>query len=447
MTAVSRGALTRTLPGGKASVRELVVEGLEVHVVSGPDAGRLAALTQNSLMVGTDTDNDLVLTDPTVSRRHLMISLQDHRVQVEDLGSKNGTTIGGVSIRVAFVPDGARVQVGGTELCVTLAPSKVSYIASTSSSFHGLVGQSVAMRELFALIERVAMYDLPVHVFGESGVGKELVARAIHDASPRRDRPYRILDCGSVVADLLPSQLFGFEQGAFTGADHSHAGILEEAAAGTVVLDEVGEIPLSVQPRLLRALETREIQRLAGKKAIQTRFRLVSCTNRDLKEAVGAGQFRADLYYRLVPITVRIPSLRERAEDIPLLVDHFAREWAERHGVKGTTFSPQAVRQLGEVDWPGNVRELRNAVQSLAVLYPGVQVSLEQVQRSLAKSPPPVGERPSVDLEKVERAAIVDALNQTGWKKAEAAKLLGIARTTLYYKIGLYGLKKIDSSK
>jgi DNA-binding NtrC family response regulator len=431
------------LAGRKGS--EVSVPRFAATVERGPDQGLSATLQSTSLKVGSAANNDLVLTDPTVSRHHLMLTATQDGILAEDLGSRNGTLLGESRIRSAFVQDGGLLRVGETLLRLKAAPGRYVVFPDEASSLAGILGESAAMRDIFALLRQLARSDLPVAITGETGSGKELVARALHELGPRRERKFLVLDCGGIVPELLRSELFGHERGAFTGAERTTKGILEEAAGGTVFLDEVGELEASIQPKLLRALETREVTRLGSHQAIPVDFRIVSATNRDLKAAAAEGRFRPDLYYRLSCVTVRLPPLRERAEDIPLLAAHFLDGCARRNGLPIPLLSPGAMTGLQAGQWPGNVRQLKNVLETLCVLSGGKPISEAQVRAALAdggpdKPPPAPAEAPQL-LEEIEKAAIEEALKATGWNRKGAARRLGISPTTIFEKIRRYGLK------
>ncbi len=302
------------------------VRGFLLEVMSGPDAGKSAQAKGRSLEVGTHASADLVLTDEHVSRRHLRVDVGKSDCVLVDLGSTNGTRVGGVRVRVAPLDDGAIIECGGSKLRFSFTAAPVRVALAERDDFEGLLGRSVAMRELFALLDRVAPTDAPVLIQGETGTGKERVARALHARSRRAGRPFAVFDCAAVPPTLIEAELFGHEKGAFTGATERRAGVFERADGGTVFLDELGELAIELQPKLLRVLESNEVFRVGASKPTPIDARIVAATNRDLGARISEGQFREDLYYRLAVVTVSIPPLRERRDDIPLLASHFARE-------------------------------------------------------------------------------------------------------------------------
>jgi DNA-binding NtrC family response regulator len=349
----------------RAGVRRYEVGTLTVEVVAGPDRGR-APVTGERVSVGSAEDNQLVLRDPTVSRYHAEIACDRSGLLVVDHGSTNGTFAGPVRIERAIVPPGAAIEVGGSTLRATLGAAQPVEI-HPEEALEGLRGRSPVLRRLMAQVERVAGSTAAVLLVGESGTGKELIAGALHRRSPRAASPFEVVDCGALVPALVASELFGHERGAFTGADRQHVGALERAQGGTVFLDEIGELPAQVQALLLGALERRRFRRVGGKVELQLDARVVSATHRDLRSEVNAGRFRLDLYYRLAVVTLRTPALRDRPEDIPLLVEHFVRE-AGHDGPVESLFSPAALASLARHSWPGNVRELRNLVEATLAL-------------------------------------------------------------------------------
>jgi DNA-binding NtrC family response regulator len=434
----SSGGTKPVVIGGKKGL-EVVVHRFAVTVESGPDQGHQTLLSSTSVIAGTDRSADLVLTDTTVSRRHTMLTITSDGIHVEDLGSRNGTWIGGARVQSAYLVEEALVQLGSTRLRVVPNEARFPVYADEADNFHGMLAHSEEMRRIFGMIRQLARTDLPVAIRGETGTGKELVARALHEAGPRRDKPFLVLDCGAIVPDLLASELFGHEKGAFTGADRMVRGVLEEADGGTVFLDEIGEVPLSLQPHLLRALETRTVCRIGSRQPTAVQFRVVSATNRNLRSLSTSGAFRADLYYRLACVTIRLPPLRERTEDLPLLVSHFLGECARRHGGITPSLSAGVIERLSAHPWPGNLRELRNVIESVWFRSGGEAITEADIAHVLADRDEPATEAGGTLVEN-ERQLIADALKSTRWNRKAAAKKLGIGYTTIFEKIRLYGL-------
>ncbi|MEQ8276856.1 MAG: sigma 54-interacting transcriptional regulator [Deltaproteobacteria bacterium] len=341
---------------------EVSVHGLEVEVVRGPDTGKTVRADEDTITVGGADGNNLVLQDDTVSRYHLELKNVGDRILVVDLGSTNGTSAQGVHIERASVAPGTVLTVGKTALRVdSRAPAKVELL--DGDRLGDLRGVSPVMRKLMSRLLRVAQSDVSVLLIGDTGVGKEVTARAIHDASPRKDQPFETVDCGSLSPTLIASELFGHEKGAFTGATQQHAGAFERADGGTLFLDEIGELPSALQPNLLGALERRSFRRVGGQEPVRVNVRVLCATNRDLRREVNKGRFRSDLYYRIAVVLLLIPPLRDRPEDIELLVEHFLRE-AGHSGPVEDIVPEAAMEALEQHTWPGNVRELRNFVEA-----------------------------------------------------------------------------------
>ncbi len=320
-----------------------------------------------------------------------------------------------------------------------------------------IVGNSPAIRRMLDMIETVAPSEATVLITGKSGTGKELVARSIHQLSARSDGPWVAVNCAALSENLLESELFGHEKGAFTGADKRREGRFLQASGGTLFLDEIGEIPLQMQVKLLRALQQREIQRVGSDETIAVDVRIVAATNRDLLEEVREGRFREDLYYRLNVVSIAVPSLAERKEDIPLLAQHFLNIHGQRNRKEIKGFTPLAMDMLIRYDWPGNVRELENAVERAVVLLCGQYISDRELPQAIVEAYRPEPETPApshmertgetrefpsslVTLEDMERDFIIRTVRECGDNKSEAAKRLGISRKTLHTKLKLYGL-------
>lgn len=353
-----------------------LVRTLRVEVLSGSEAGRNIVSGSDTVSIGGADGNDLILGDKTVSRFHLELRRRAGRIVAVDLGSTNGTRIGSVVLQggQAVVDPGTVLSLGAIE--VRVGDGEIVDVGETPARLGELFGDSAVMRRVMGQASRVASSDVSVLLFGESGTGKELLARAIHDASPRAAEPFVTVDCGAITPTLFSSELFGHERGAFTGAERQHIGAFERANGGTVFLDEIGELPPELQSALLGALERRRVRRVGGKDDIAIDVRLVSATHRDLRAQVNSSVFRLDLFYRVAVVTLTVPPLRERPEDIPALVEHFLRE-AGHTGPVRDVFPPEAMKRLGAHAWPGNVRELRNFV--LGTLALGEPAALETV--------------------------------------------------------------------
>ncbi len=305
--------------------------------------------------------------------------------------------------------------------------------------YEDLVGASECMQELFEIIEEVASVDSPVLITGETGTGKELVAKAIHSKSERRFGPFIAINCGAFPENLLETELFGYEAGAFTGAVKTRKGRIELAHGGTLFLDEIGEIPLKMQVDLLRVLEEKRFQRIGGRDFISVDFRCISATHKDLEEEIKKGAFRKDLYFRLNVIEIKVPPLRERREDIPLLAEYFLARFRKETNKPVNVISKDALNYLQSYDWPGNVRELENAIERAVVLAKGTVLTRKDF--AFLSRGVDVGDDECKSLEAAERRHIEKILKECGWNISRAARILEINRTTLHNKIKKYNLK------
>ena len=313
----------------------------------------------------------------------------------------------------------------------------------------GMVGRSESMRALWEMVRTIAPTDATVLITGESGTGKELVAKAVHAASRRARGPFVAVNCAALTESLLASELFGHEKGAFTGADKKHEGHFLKADGGTLFLDEIGEMPLSMQVKLLRVIQEREVLSVGGNKAVPVDVRIIAATNRDLAKEVAAGTFRQDLYYRLNVVTLALPPLRERADDIPLLAQHFMARFADKNNKNIKGFTPGAMDRLVRYAWPGNVRELENVIERASILLLGEHISERELpERFAASQGDALTDALTTDcptLEDVERAVILKTLKRFGGNKTEAAKALGITRKTLHAKLSKYQSAQEDA--
>ncbi|MCY1019586.1 sigma 54-interacting transcriptional regulator [Pyxidicoccus sp. MSG2] len=338
---------------------------LKLLVISGPDVGRSVPLEPGQYRIGSSPSCEIALSDKTVSRQHLRLEVREDGVRAVDAGSRNGSFCEQMRFSELEVRVGAVLQVGTTEFKLVPEESRERIIPpSARESFGALVGDSRPMRELFTLLERLAAGDADVLVQGETGTGKELCAEALHQQGKRSQGPFVIVDLAGVAPSLIESELFGHVKGAFTGAHGERAGAFERAHGGTVFLDEVGELPLELQPRLLRVLERRQLKRVGANDYRTVDMRVVAATHVDLEGAVKAGRFRRDLFHRLAVLRVTLPPLRERPEDLPLLVDTVLRRMGKPPGA----LSEQTRALLAQYPWPGNVRELRNVVEQVVNL-------------------------------------------------------------------------------
>jgi len=329
-------------------------------VLKGSQRGREFNVASDVIRIGKAEGNDLVLTEDTVSRVHCEILRDARGYLLRDLQSTNGTFLDGAEVREAYVRAGSVITVGTIQIKFQPFEERIEILPSEAESLGSLVGRALIMREIFGLLERVSPTEATVLLEGETGTGKDLVARTIHSLSRRKDGPFVVVDCGAVASTLIESELFGHEKGAYTGATATRQGAFELANGGTIFLDEMGELSLDLQPKLLRVLEQREIRRVGGNRTMRVDIRVIAATKKDLKQEVQKGKFREDLFFRLSVVPIYIPPLRQRKEDIPLLVEEFGRKLAPQGGID---IPPEALDSLMAHDWPGNVRELRNVLE------------------------------------------------------------------------------------
>jgi len=407
----------------------------QLELVSGPASPKTFTLHPKTT-VGA-VEGDIVIDDEYLSRRHFEIRLEPAPTIV-DLDSTNGTFVNGVRIEKAALDNGYTITAGKCSFRFTIKTAREKLEPSKSTSFLGIVSQAPSMRRIFALIERVAPTDIAILLVGETGTGKELVARAIHRLSTRSGA-FIPVNCGAITRELVESELFGHEKGAFTGADRARAGLFELADNGTIMLDEVADLPAELQSRLLRTIETGEVRRVGSTRYKNVNARVIAATNRELKGEVAAKRFREDLFFRLTAVTVHIPPLRERKEDIPLLAEHFIAEIAKKSNLPTKTLSPDTLRELEDYDWPGNVRELKNAVERAFILSEQHAIGPSDLQ--FAAEAQRAKELPSLNIKELEVVAIREALARAGGIKRRAAMLLGISPSTLDEKMKRYGIE------
>lgn len=343
-----------------AASGQLLERQFRLSVRTGPDTGKTYALDSGTTLVGTHSDNNVVLTDSTVSRYHLEIRVKRDGIEVRDLDTTNGTKHAGVKIGQILVTGPTRLRVGkNTDVDIEPVDASVDLGEWPHDRFGNVLGRTPNMKRLFAMLDKVARTDVTVLLQGETGTGKEAFADAIHRCSNRANKPFIVVDCGSIPHELIASELFGHVKGAFTGAGSDKTGLIAAADGGTLFLDEIGELALDLQPQLLRVLDRRQVRRVGDTDATDVDIRVLAATHRDLRQMVKDGTFREDLYYRLAVVQATIPPLRERSDDVPGLAAYFA----EQMGRGEFTPSPRLMTMLANHHWPGNVRELRNVVE------------------------------------------------------------------------------------
>jgi DNA-binding NtrC family response regulator len=405
---------------------------MRLVVLRGPDRGHALRIDREEVVVGTAASANLRLTDPTVSRHHATLRMTEHGILVTDLGSTNGTRVDRRRIHATYATPGDAIEVGATRLRIELQRGRVELSLSGETRFGPLLGRTVTARRLFSLLEQVAAADVTVLLLGESGVGKDLAAQAIHETGPRAAAPFVVFDCGAAAPTLIESALFGHERGAFTGALDRRNGAFQEAHGGTLFIDEIGELPRELQPKLLRAIDRHEVRPVGSDQSRAVDVRIIAATNRDLKVEVNNGAFREDLFYRLNAFPIAVPPLRERIDDIPLLADHF---WRTFLGDAGGGIPANLLPALTEHRWPGNVRELRHRVEQLAVLRPRDETEPDPVPRSSYRT------AKASALEAFEAGFLAELLARSNGNVSEAARLASMDRVHLSKLLRKHGLR------
>jgi len=420
----------------------LQVSRFRLVVTEGPDQGASHVSDSDRVVIGTHASAGLVLGDPTVSRFHCeLVAASDH-VILRDLDSKNGTTVNDVQIGSARLAPGATIGLGRTRIRFVPVDQAVPLAISNRSSVGVMVGQSLAIRHVFALVERAAASDASVLLSGETGTGKEAAAESIHRESARREGPFLVLDCGAIPRELLESELFGHEKGAFSGAVSARTGVFEAANGGTILLDELGELPLDLQPKLLGVLERREVRPIGSNRTIPIDVRVIAATNRNLAGEVNAHRFRADLYYRLAVLEINMPPLRERREDLPRLVENLV----ERRGLALPAWmtTPAFAAELASHHWPGNVRELRNYIERCIAM--GERPGLPASSPTISADTPidlgvPLKAAREAMLAPFERRYLEASLRHHDNNVSAAARTAGMDRLSFYRLLWRHGLR------
>jgi DNA-binding NtrC family response regulator len=423
---------------------------VRMRVLAGPGAGREIDVPPVGVVVGADPGCDVVIEDPSVSSRHCTVRPTAQGFDVTDLGSKNGTVIDGVAVAKVTAPPGAVLRLGHSLVQLLPADDVVDIPPSTSDRFGAMIGDSIPMRRVFAVLERASRSDASILFLGESGCGKELAARAVHDASPRKNGPFVVFDCGAATDTLIESDLFGHVRGAFTGAQTDRVGAFAAAHGGTLFLDEIGDLPVGLQPKLLRMLEAGEVVPLGSRKPERFDVRVVAATHRDVFGEVAKGGFRGDLYYRLAVVEVHLPPLRARQGDLKRLVQIFL----ERAGSKPLVdqVGGPALERLERYHWPGNVRELRNVIaRAVALSGPGddfqsLPILLRPTMASPDDAPTFRADRPFHEAKdevvaRFEREYLTDLVRRAEGNLSEAARIAGLERKFLYKLLERAGLR------
>lgn len=430
--------------GDDKKARAIRVRGFQLEVIEGPEKGSSWQADTDRCTVGVHPSCSFVVADTTVSRFHCEIVMTERGARVRDLGSMNGTVVDGVRVIEAFLENGRLLHIGRTVLRFRHAGKSNAVRLSERTRFGELVGESVAMRAMFAILEPAARTDVTILLEGETGTGKSAAARSIHKESRRRDASFVVVDCGSIPANLLESELFGHEKGAFTGAAGERIGVFEEAAGGTVFLDELGELPVALQPKLLGVLENRAIRRLGSNIERPVDVRVIAATNRDLRAAVNAGTFREDLYYRVAVVSLQVPALRRRLDDLPVL----ARSLLTRLGASDerieSLVTPELMGALQSAAWPGNIRELRNYLEQYLIFEDALPMELEYSENPAMAIDIriPFSDARQKVINEFERRYVEELVRAHGGKVSAAAAAAGMNRTYLYRLVQRHKIEK-----
>ena len=419
---------------------------------SGTQQGRQFEILRPSVVVGASGQCDLTVDDPTVSRRHFEIARAGQGYVLRDLDSTNGVLLDGTRIKEAELVPGAVIRAGDVFFSFEPILPDSDIVPSDASAFGDIHGQSYAMRTMFTVLERVASTDVTILLHGETGTGKSALARAIHQASARRDEPFLVVDCGAITPTLVESELFGHEKGSFTGAVRERRGAFELAGSGTLFIDELTELAPHLQPKLLRALEERSITRVGSHVPIPTACRVIAATQHDLWAEVEKGRFRTDLYFRLAVVTIPMPPLRERRDDLPLLVDHFLGQIPDAEYDSFNSLNPELQRKLLAHDWPGNIRELRNTIQRISLMYSQNPFVGRRASGPVGAAPPKGGGTFTTDMTQdfkqakdqllaaFEREYITRLMERCDGNVTQAARQAGLDRKHIYNLMTKHGI-------
>ena len=430
----------------------------QLIVLEGVDKGKKFDLSKSSMRVGKKEDNNIILEDKAISRNHFEIVRTQDNYMLRDLESTNGTFINDIRVREAFLTPGDIIKVGKTRLEFVAFDESVQIEPSKHESFGMAAGHSRKMRQIFGILERISPTNSTVIIEGETGTGKEIIARAIHEHSLRKGKPFVVFDCGAVADNLIESELFGHVKGAFTGAVQTRRGAFEEANTGTIFLDEIGELTLDLQPKLLRALEQREIKKVGSTDSIDIDVRVICATNRNLKKEATNNTFREDLYYRLSVVKILLPPLRERPEDIPFLIEKILTSAKFNQLPNGqlrvTTIDDEAQKILQRYQWPGNVRELINILERVIPLvddntikgnhvkyiFQALESDEEPTERLEVDMGVPFKEAKQKIVENFEKDYLASLLKRNNYNISKTAREAGIDRKHIRNLLKKYGI-------
>lgn len=435
----------------------LILSKCKLVVLEGDDTGKELTVDRGTVTIGNHKDSDLALQDETVSRNHAEIKKTKEGYLLKDLGSTNGTFADSLRVREIFLQPGAVIRFGKTKVKFIPQDEKIEIYPSKRESFGDIVGKSLELRKTYGIMEKVAPTNVTVIISGDTGTGKELVAKAIHASSKRVNRPFVVFDCSAVQENLIESELFGHEKGSFTGATSTRQGAFEMANGGTIFLDELGELSMDMQPKLLRALEQGEIKRVGADVPRKVDVRVLAATNRNLKKQVKEGLFREDLYFRISVVQLHLPPLRKRLDDLPMLIDHFIdlNNKSGERGRKIQGLTSAAMQVMRDYRWPGNVRELKNVIDRTASLCEKDIIDVNDLPEYLrdasvvTTSPRIRGDKPFKEakeewLESFEKDYLIDLLKRNNLNISKAAKQAGIDRKSVQRLLKKYDLNVKD---
>lgn len=432
-TVVERSKATNIL-AYEPTEKILTSEKLQFTITSPDQPITKKTVSSKSITIGQHASCDLPVADKFISRRHCRIVSDGKSLRLIDLASTNGTFVEDIKITKVIIPPQGVFRVGKSTISYKRLTATEKIKPGKEDRLGSMIGTSRAMREVFTLIKRAAQSDATVAIIGETGTGKELCAHEIHASSLRKKGPFVAINCGAVPPDIIESQLFGHERGAFTGALERSIGLFEQANGGTIFLDEIGEMPLDLQTRLLRVIESNTIRRLGGRDEIEIDARIICATNRNLRRMVEDGRFRDDLFYRIYILPIDLPALRDRMEELPVLTEHILKEIAGKD--RNVVLTDGALKKLARHDWPGNVRELKNTLMRAIVSNPGDIMD----ERNIDPVPLKTTSCDGKEFQDNERSFLESSLVDNNYNISKTAKKLSLARTTLQNKIKKYGI-------
>jgi transcriptional regulator with GAF, ATPase, and Fis domain len=431
----------------------------QLVILDGPNKGKKIDLNRTTTKIGKKENNDLVLDEKTVSRNHLEILQTEDSYLLKDLNSTNGTYINDIRVKEAYLTPGDVIRLGNARIEFIAFDEKVQIEPSTRNEFGPMIGRSRRMRQIFGILEKIAPTNATVIIEGETGTGKEVVARAIHENSSRKNKPFVVFDCSAVADNLIESELFGHVKGSFTGAVATRKGAFEEANGGTIFLDEIGELSLDLQPKLLRALEQREIKKVGSNDTAAIDVRVVCATNRNLRKEVAENRFREDLYYRLSVVKINLPPLRERPDDISFLIEKFLSSAKFNTKPDGSLIvvrvEDDALKMLMRYQWPGNVRELMNILERIVPLVDGNSITAQHVNfifQEMERDDDEATERVGLDMglpfkeakqkivEHFEKDYLAALLRRNNYNISKTAREAGVDRKHIRNLLKKYGI-------